>query len=125
MVNVECAKCGLLFSLTQNFCDRRHKDHKPFYCPNNHYNYWPQESDEEKLKKEKAALVRELQAEKNHKNFYKEEAKQQRRSAGAFKGQVTRIKNRIANGVCPCCNRSFTNVRRHMNSQHPEFVVPK
>lgn len=28
---------------------------------------------------------------------------------------------RIRNGVCPCCNRSFKDVHRHMKSQHPEF----
>lgn len=28
-------------------------------------------------------------------------------------------------GVCPCCNRSFTNVRRHMTSQHPDYTIPE
>jgi hypothetical protein len=28
---------------------------------------------------------------------------------------------RIGNGVCPCCNRSFTNLRRHMTTKHPEY----
>lgn len=39
----------------------------------------------------------------------------------AQKGQNTRLKNRIAAGVCPCCNRSFQNVARHMAGQHPDF----
>ena len=28
---------------------------------------------------------------------------------------------RTGNGVCPCCKRSFTNLRRHMNTKHPNF----
>lgn len=31
--------------------------------------------------------------------------------------QATRTKN----GVCPCCNRSFVQLARHMKSQHPDF----
>lgn len=31
------------------------------------------------------------------------------------------MKNRVANGVCPCCNRHFENLERHMKGQHPDF----
>jgi hypothetical protein len=34
----------------------------------------------------------------------------------------TRIKNRVANGVCPCCKRTFANVARHMAGQHPGWT---
>ncbi len=40
----------------------------------------------------------------------------------AQKAAKTRIKNRVKNGVCPCCNRTFTNLQRHMAGQHPEFA---
>lgn len=29
---------------------------------------------------------------------------------------------RIAAGVCPCCRRSFTDLARHMSSQHPDYA---
>lgn len=32
-----------------------------------------------------------------------------------------RLKKRLKNGVCPCCTRSFQNLRRHIASKHPEF----
>lgn len=41
------------------------------------------------------------------------------RQAAARKGQVTKIKNRIKNGVCPFCTRTFENVARHMATCHP------
>lgn len=44
------------------------------------------------------------------------------RSKRALKGVVTRTKRRIGKGVCPCCNRHFANVERHMDSQHPEYA---
>lgn len=51
-----------------------------------------------------------------------ERAENRRRAEKAAK---TRIKNRIANGVCPCCTRSFKNLHRHMQSQHPDFTSTK
>jgi DNA repair exonuclease SbcCD ATPase subunit len=40
----------------------------------------------------------------------------------AQKGVTTRIKNRASNGVCPCCNRTFQNLARHMHTKHPDFA---
>jgi hypothetical protein len=42
----------------------------------------------------------------------------------AQRGQTTKARNqleRVGNGVCPCCTRSFTNLRRHMATKHPGF----
>ena len=39
----------------------------------------------------------------------------------AEKGAKTKLKKRIANGVCPCCHRSFQNLMRHMKGQHPDY----
>ncbi len=44
------------------------------------------------------------------------------RSKIAVKGHLTRTKKRIANGVCPCCQRSFENLHKHMKTQHPDFA---
>lgn len=38
-------------------------------------------------------------------------------------GQVTKLKNRVGHGVCPCCNRSFGNLARHIESEHPTFIA--
>jgi DNA repair exonuclease SbcCD ATPase subunit len=47
------------------------------------------------------------------------------RQLSAQKAATTRAKKRHAAGVCPCCNRSFENVRRHMATQHPDFDPAK
>jgi hypothetical protein len=38
---------------------------------------------------------------------------------------ATRIRNRIAAGVCPCCTRTFKNVARHIKDKHPTYVACK
>lgn len=30
--------------------------------------------------------------------------------------------DRVGKGVCPCCKRSFTNLRRHMTTKHPDVA---
>ena len=41
----------------------------------------------------------------------------------AQKGVTTRLKNRVQKGVCPCCNRYFAQLQRHMTTQHPNFAA--
>lgn len=56
----------------------------------------------------------------------RETAERERRSAAAYKGHATRIRNRIKNGVCPAgCNRHFDNVQRHIATKHPDFQIPE
>ncbi len=50
------------------------------------------------------------------------DAAHQRRKAAAARGQLTKTKKRIAKGICPCCNRSFVNLERHMTGQHPDYA---
>jgi len=118
MVKIHCAECQILFGMTSDFSERRQEDHKNFYCPRGHHNYWPQESDIEKLKKEVAKAQEQYQRERIERIFHE-------KSARSYKGKVTQIKTRIVNGVCPCCNRSFKDVRRHMETKHPDFVNAK
>jgi hypothetical protein len=47
---------------------------------------------------------------------------QAKRSLAAQKGVTTRIKRRVANGVCPCCKRTFQDLARHMAGQHPRYA---
>jgi hypothetical protein len=44
------------------------------------------------------------------------------RSHAATKGHLTRQKRRASAGMCPCCNRTFQQLKRHMDGQHPEYV---
>jgi hypothetical protein len=49
------------------------------------------------------------------------EREQAEASARAHKGHATRLRKRTKAGVCPCCNRTFKQLARHMSTQHPDF----
>jgi len=112
---IECG-CGHTVYMETTTMTRLQRSHKTFYCTIcGEHRYWPGKSDLEKLRG-KLATTRDMLdtaiMERNHNEH-------RRRGELAAK---TRIKNRIANGVCPCCQRTFQNLGRHMKSQHPNYV---
>lgn len=124
-----CYLCGVLFGIEGGYDERRRKDHKSFFCPNGHSQAYVGPSQAER---ERDAAVAERDAaralaerESRRRRNAEITAEHERRSAAAHKGWATRIRNRIKNGVCPCCNRSFANVRRHIETKHPDFSVPE
>lgn len=114
---IECAKCGVTYAATEKFIAARRADHREFYCVNGHSQYFPQKNEAEALR----ARLRAAEAQLTSTRDQLEATERQRR---AQKGQVTRLRNRIAAGVCPCCNRSFQDVRSHMKGEHPDFAIP-
>lgn len=111
MVIQHCYKCGIPFAMTEEFNDRRLKDHESWYCPAGHSQVYTGKSDEEKLKEQLAAKERELSTARA--DLYRA-ADDRDRAQRKLKRTMTRIHA----GVCPHCNRSFTDIRRHMASKH-------
>jgi len=108
---LDCAGCGLVFAMTWDFEARRREDHKTYYCPAGHENYFPHKTEAEQLRERL--------------RIYRDQAATERRRAAAARGQRTRVLNLITKGICPVpgCRRNFTNVREHMSSQHPDYHV--
>lgn len=126
LVHMQCPTCSVDYALGEHFFDRRHEDHQTWYCPNGHSLHFPQGSSEaEKLRAELAQVKRQKQWAREDANRQREQKLAAERSRAAIKGHMTRMKNRIANGVCPVggCKRSFSNVHEHIRHQHPEFVA--
>jgi hypothetical protein len=97
------------------------KNHDWWYCHRGHQQHFSGKSKEEKLKAELAEKERELQREIKRKEWAQQGEKRAEYQRRAAKGQLTKTKNRIKNGVCPCCNRTFKDLARHMAGQHPDY----
>lgn len=117
---IQCCNCGVDFGMTHAFIRSRREYGQMFYCPNGH----PQCYTESEV----ARLQRALDAKKRREEYLESRINEERlekqateRRLSATKGALTRTKNRVSKGVCPCCNRSFEDLRRHMESQHPDF----
>jgi hypothetical protein len=99
LVHVTCCECGTVFGIVERHQAQLRESSATFYCPNGHELVYG-ESETERLKRD----------------LYRAEADRK-----YYKTQLTRTKNRIAGGVCPCCNRSFENLRRHMATKHANY----
>lgn len=111
---LECSGCGIGFAMSEQFEKERRRDHKYFYCPNGHSQYFPAKSTEEVLRDEKARLTAQLDQERAARVFAQSQAETAERKAVRAKRKVARVNK----GVCPDCNRSFTALARHMKTKH-------
>ena len=117
--------CGMTFAMPDDFNKQKRRDHAYWYCPRGHSQHYTGESDLE------AAKRRENQAHESERFAWtaaeaaRDQAQAAQRSASALRGHLTRVRNKIANGVCPVpgCRRHFDNVQAHIASQHPDFRV--
>jgi len=119
---VTCVRCGVPFAAPVDMLARRRDDHGAFYCPNGHSLSFPQQTDAEKAQAEVEKYKQLWKAEQRYAAGALEERNAAQRSLTATKAAHTRTKNRIANGVCPCCNRSFANLHNHMQTKHPTYA---
>jgi len=114
LLEVVTCSCGVVYGLDVDYIKERRKDHKIWRCPNGCSRYFPQDNEVERLRRENAALERRAA------NAIERAALADRQRAAA-KGAVTKLKNRAAAGMCPCCKRSFVALAAHIASQHPTF----
>lgn len=110
----ECCNCGILFAMPDDWQRRRRNDHGTFYCPAGHAQHYTAKSDAQLLADERARSTRLLADLDQAQAATRDE---ERRHA-ATKGQLTKVRKRVANGVCPECHRSFANLRNHMDTKH-------
>lgn len=113
MIHQQCVGCAMHWMQPKFFDDQRRRDKKDFYCPNGHAQAY-RESEADVLRRERDRLQQRL-AQKD------DEIRDLEGRRRAALGQVTKLRKRVGNGVCPCCTRSFANVERHMRMKHPEF----
>lgn len=122
-----CAVCGVSFGVPEGYLEARRKDGRTIWCPNGHTLGWA-ETEADRLRKEIASVKGKLDQTQALADSWRKDADKQyelrkatERQLSATRGVVTRIKNRVKNGVCPCCNRHFENLQRHMGTKHPDW----
>jgi hypothetical protein len=120
----ECCNCGVIFAIPADLRAilQRKREQRNFYCPNGHAQHYLGEREEDRLRRElQHAQDATARAEADVRRW-RDREQQEERAHRATKGVLTKTRKRVANGVCPCCHRSFINVQRHMETKHPGFA---
>lgn len=120
---VSCYTCGVRFGIGQDLYKRVVTDAKgSVYCPScGSQTCWSESDDQKRIKE----LERKLKWEMENTERERKERESAQASLVATKGVVTKLRRRAVAGVCPCCNRTFSQLARHMKTKHPEFAGAK
>ena len=126
LVPVTCCACEIVFGMSSAFYEKKMRDHSSFFCPKGHAQHFTGKTeDQEEIDRLRSALDKEeriaayLRETNDGLRSSRDHAEASRRS---YKGQVTKLKNRVGKGVCPCCNRYFENLGKHMIAKHPTWA---
>lgn len=126
MACVQCYKCATPIVMHEQTLIDLKESHREFFCVWGHPQVFSKdrgiagrladaERERDRLKQNKVYLEERLQS-------ANQRADHSERSARAYKGVATKMKKRAVAGVCPCCNRHFRELERHMASKHPDYT---
>lgn len=115
MTDMECGKCGISFYVPTKWDQKRQETGASWYCPNGHCRVY-RDPDAVRFKRERDCARRERDNEQRLREAT------ERRNQRLLKEQK-RVTRRVTNGVCPCCNRTFVNLQKHMKSKHPKEIT--
>ena len=113
---VQCGECGGVYAISERF-RRQKQEHGGYWtCPycKRSWGYSIGVSDLQEARNKAKNARNMLAAEKARHD-------QTKMTLRAHKAAKTRLKNRLANGVCPCCSHHFENLQRHIKRKHPEY----
>ena len=117
---VDVCWCGMRHAIPEElyeFQQRQHRDGEKqtdIYCPLGHPHVISGEGEAARLRKQLEHAERRRQAERD----LREDTE---RRLAAQRGATTRARKRATAALCPCCNRSFVQLRRHMETKHPDY----
>lgn len=115
-----CGSCNVPFALPDYMLADLRETGDAFWCPNGHRLTFT-DNEAKRLRKQLQEANAKADRAATQRDFWRDEQERTERQRRAAKGQLTKTKNRIANGVCPCCNRSFSDLAAHMQTQHPDY----
>lgn len=123
LVVVKCW-CGIQLAVPSSlYAHAQESSKNAIYCPLGHtFVYRETEADRERERAK--AAERALERARIREQATLDQLDAERRSSAAYRGWITRYRNRIAAGVCPVdnCRRNFANVARHIERMHPDWA---
>lgn len=119
----ECFHCHAPFMMTTDATERLRNNHKSFYCPYcKGSQYYPGKTNEQKLKEKLVQERQRKEAALRRANEEQQRADQLAKKEKVQRASRIRLKKRIINGVCPCCNRHFPNLFSHIKTKHQDWI---
>lgn len=128
LVIEECCECHMDFGMTPSFQKARRDDHRNFTCPAGHPQHYPGQSEEERLRAQLATQEGATTSARAARDRARAERDTFKRRNAALRGHLTRMRKRIAEGICPVagCKRSGfkgDRMHQHLETKHPDWLA--
>src|ERR1051325_4459830 len=104
LVTEDCCNCGVVFAMTTEFKAQRLRDQAWFYCPAGHAQRYTGKTEAQKLKDDLERVKADRDSWIAQAAQYAAAADEVRKAHAATKGKLTKLKNRVAAGVCTECH---------------------
>lgn len=114
---ITCYKCGIPFGIPDYQYNRLINSQEGFFCPNGHEQFFSGKTEAQKLKEQLEQKEKLLAQQTIRIETLRHDRDHHERCATRLRNKLKRVKN----GVCPCCNRTFSDLWRHMETKHPEY----
>lgn len=124
LTEMNCGECGGTYAINERYRQQKYDKGGGWHCPYCQCTWGYFDNNEvSRLEKQLASEKRKKETAIRQKLLANEETQRTKNHLRAEKAAKTRLKNRIAKGVCPCCTRHFTNLERHMETKHPDYAA--
>lgn len=114
--------CGIALAVPASLLREAHNNGVAIYCPIGHAFSWNVTEADRQRERAEQAEARATRAEQRR-QAERDLREHTERQLSAQKGATTRAKKRAAAALCPCCNRSFSQLSRHMQTKHPDYLA--
>jgi len=111
---IHCGRCGGSYALDEGVRSNHQEYGTSWNCPYCKTSWGYHESEADELRKQ-------LEKERKKTKRAEWERTNAENSLRTQKGVNTKLKNRVKEGVCPCCHRTFKQLAAHMKNKHPGF----
>jgi len=117
--------CGIALAVPKSMYRWAQNDSgNHIFCPLGHTFIFGKNATD-RAKERADQLAAQLRAARASNTATRDQLIAERRSNAAYRGWITRLRNRISNGVCPVkgCQRHFDNVQAHIERMHPDWAT--
>ncbi|MFI4977558.1 MAG: hypothetical protein ACHQC8_02605 [Solirubrobacterales bacterium] len=121
IVIIDCGVCHIPFGLPASMQRSRAEDGKTFYCPNGHV-IWYVEDENSRLKRQLAEAEEKANWRLARLNEERDAHSHTTHQLHGTQGALVKVKRRVSRGICPCCTRTFSNLQKHLEDMHPQYV---
>jgi len=122
LTHMGCSECHATYGLDERARARFQSVGTRWHCPYCDAGQSYRDNDLAREKKARERAEWDAKRQRERADNYARRAVAAEHSQRTTKGHLTRIKRRVAAGICPCCNRTFRDLGRHMKGQHPGYA---